>query len=129
MKKKTHRRIAKALLPNIDHSKIDTVNGLIDNPPPGTPTSPKLGRVPGLDYKGHRRKGHDVFSAAVAGYLGGKSDGVAVSGIHLASDMARDQIKKKFGSGWADVVEGGINILFEYQKRKRSPGRKQKKTD
>ena len=121
MKNKTHKNITRGILPRIDPKIVDQVNKMIDRPEPWMPTfSPKLGGVPGLSYRGHRRKGHDLPTAAIIGLLAGGPKGVAVALIHLGLDSARDQVVKANGAEVANLLEDAFNLAHElYKKNKR----------
>lgn len=69
MNRKTHNRIAKIILPDVDTRIIDRINKRMDRPETWAPVvSPALGKVPRLSYRGHRRQGHDVITAARIGF-------------------------------------------------------------
>ena len=114
MKNKTHNNITRRILPGLDPKIIEQINRMIDNPEPGMPTfSPELGGMPGLDYRGHRIKGHDLVSVTILGLILGGPKGLAAALIHPALDSARDQVVKKYGSNVADVLESIFNLGYE----------------
>ena len=75
--------------------------------------SPKLGHVPGLSHRGHRKYGHDLLTAGIIGFAVGGPEGVAVSFTHLSTDAARDQIVEVAGLNVADAAEALLNCLFD----------------
>lgn len=126
MKNKTHRNITRRVLPGIDPKIIEKVNRMMDNPESWMPTySPELGGMPGLDYRGHRRKGHDLLTALIIGLLAGGPKGAASALTHLGLDSARNQVVKKYGAEGANLLEDGFNLAHVFYK-KRSKKRKRK---
>jgi hypothetical protein len=117
MHHKTHRRIAKALLPNVPTETINRINRQMDKPPPGTPDSPDFAKLPMIKYEGHRRKGHDLL-ALVNGHKEAGLEGMAVVAIHLALDAAREPVTKKYGAATADLSEAIFNFLWDMHKQK-----------
>lgn len=126
MNRKTHNRIAKIILPDVDTRIIDRINKRMDRPETWAPVvSPALGKVPGLSYRGHRRQGHDVMTAARIGLQEGGLEGLIASATHLALDAGRDQITKKYGAGVPDLVEALVNLGFDVYKK--SPEKRRKR--
>jgi len=130
MNRKTHRRIAKALLPNLPTKKIERINRRIDTPDGITPNSPEFAKVPGLDYRGHRKKGHDPLIAGTIGFLEAGWEGAAAAEIHVGLDVVSDLIRKKYGSGVRDLIEAICNLEYdlckEKHKSKKRRGRQRK---
>lgn len=82
MKNKTHRKITKRILPEIDPKIVEEINRMMDKPEPWMPTiSPKLGRIPWLSYRGHRTKGHDLLTVMCIGLVMGGLEGAAAGGF------------------------------------------------
>ena len=126
MNRKTHRRIAKALLPNLPTKKIERINRRIDTPDETVPNSPEFAKVPGLDYRGHRKKGHDPLAAAGIGFGEAGWEGAAAAEIHIGLDIVSDMIRKKYGSGVRDLIEAignfGYDLSKEEYKSKKKKG-------
>jgi len=127
LKNKTHRNITRRILPGIDPRIIEEVNRMMDTPEPWMPSySPELGGMPGLDYRGHRRKGHDLLTALIAGLRAGGLEGAVAAFTHLGLDSARDQIAKEYGAEGANLLEDTFNLAHALNKKrskKRSPKR------
>lgn len=130
MNRKTHRRIAKALLPNLPTKKIERINRRIDTPDETVPNSPEFAKVRWLDYKGHRKKGHDPLIAGTIGFLEAGWEGAATAEIHVGLDVVSDLIRKKYGSGVRDLIEVignlGYDLSKEEYKIKKKKGRRLK---
>ena len=110
MKNKTHKNITRGILPGIDPKIIEQVNRMMDSPEQWMPIfSPELGAMPGLDYRGHRRKGHDLLTAATIGVLAGGPKGLLAALIHLGLDSARDQVVQS-GAEVANLLEDIFNL-------------------
>ena len=120
MQTKSHKKLAKKLAPKVDVSDIDRINAAIDNPSSAIRESDaRLPTMPGADNRGHRRKGHDLFTATIIGFVVAGVAGIAVALIHLFADAARDQVRERAGTGVADMMEGGVNALLEWDEKRR----------
>jgi hypothetical protein len=120
MNRKTHNRIAKRILKDTDPKIIERINNRMDGGGKSMPqVSPSVGRVPGLSNHGHRRWGHDLLTAGLIGFQEGGPKGLIPPAIHLALDVGRDQITKRYGSGVADLVEALINIGVDLDNKKK----------
>jgi hypothetical protein len=129
MKRKTHNRIVKTLFPWIAYVITDAVNRTIDTPKPWMPNAdPRLGKFPGLVYKGHRKKGHDLVTAAVLGFLKGRLDGLIVAVAHLGADAVRDGIRSRWGTEIADIMEDSINLAHVMNEKRKLEKREKKGT-
>lgn len=122
MKRKTHRRVTKALLPKLPTKKIDRINSRLDKPEPTTPDSPEFAKLPGLDYRGHRKKSHDPLMAGLTGFQEAGLDGVAAAEIHIALDVASDVIRIKTGAETRDLIEAIGNLAYKLWKEKKRNG-------
>src|SRR5436853_3094295 len=127
MNRKTHRRIAKSVLPNLPTKKINIINRRIDRPGGTTPVSPEFARLPGLDYRRHRKKGHDVLTAGIIGYQEAGPQGAMAGEIHIVTDLVSDLIRKKSRSGIRDLIEAGGNLAYELFKEHNDKKRKSRK--
>ena len=85
--------------------------------------SPKLGQVPGLSHRGHRKYGHDLLTATLIGLFAGGPKGVPVAWTHLFADAARDRAVTAGGSEAADLGEAFFNYIVA-QKRERRKGQR-----
>lgn len=125
MKNKTHRNITRRILRGIDPKIIEEVNRIMDYPEPWMPSySPELGGMPGLDYRGHRRKGHDLLTAVIAGFLAGGPQGVAAAFAHLGLDSTRDQVVRKYGAEAANLLEDIFNLGHDLHKKRNTKRKK-----
>jgi hypothetical protein len=113
----THERMARILFPEMDRAVIERVNRAIDSPTSMIP-SIEQGRIPGMNYKGHRKYGHDLFSAGMLGYFNGGPAGLKAAWTHLYLDMMRDQIVKNVGYEGANFMEAMWNYLYGQSKRR-----------
>jgi hypothetical protein len=128
MKSKTYKNITRRILRGIDPRIIEEVNRLMDNPEPWMPTySPELGGMPGLDYRGHRRKGHDLLTAMIIGLRAGGLEGAAAAFTHLGLDSARDQVVKEYGAEGANLLEAGLNLAHALNKKSKKRNKKRSK--
>lgn len=125
MKNRTHKNITRDIFPGIDPKIVDQVNNMMDSPEPWMPTfSPELGGMPGLSYRGHRRKGHDLPTAAIIGLRAGGPQGLLAALIHLGLDSTRDQVVKKCGAEVANLLEDGFNLGHDHYKKSTKKKRK-----
>lgn len=120
MRKKSPKKITRKILPWVEPKTIDNTDSAVDKPGAAVPVSdPRLPVVPGAENKGHRRKGHDIVTAAILGGKSGGADGVLVAMTHLGLDALRDRIRKRYGSDVADIIESGINIVCDSSSKRR----------
>lgn len=65
--------MTKMMFPELDPSVVKRVNRSIDTPQAWMPqnTENSVGRVPGMNYAGHRKYGHDMVTAGMLGYFRG----------------------------------------------------------
>lgn len=118
MKSKTHRKITERILPDVDPKIVERINKATDKPEPWMPPfSPELGSMPGASHRGHRRKGHDLVTASIIGFLEGGPKGVVVALTHLGLDATRDRVVDKYGGDVADLVEDAFNIVDDLDKK------------
>jgi hypothetical protein len=128
MKKKTHKRMTRILFPDLDPRMIECVNKKMDTPQPWMPAySPKLGRVPGLAHSGHRKYGHDLFTAGIIGISEGRSEGLAAAWMHLLQDAARDQVVKASGEDGANLCEDLFNLAYGHLNKRSRTRTKEKR--
>jgi len=111
MQGKTHNKITRIIMPDLDPKKIERIDSIIDSAEPWMPkVAPEFGKVPGLSYRGHRNRGHDLLTASKIGFREGGPRGLAAALTHVALDAGRDQIVKKCGPNVADLVETVLNL-------------------
>jgi hypothetical protein len=99
----------------------------MDRPDGTIPISPEFAKLPWLDYKGHRRKGHDPLTAGIIGFQEAGLQGIAAAEIHIASDMISDLIRKKASTGVRDLIEAGGNLAYDHAKEQTKKKRKSRK--
>jgi hypothetical protein len=124
MKRKSHKKITKKLFPNVDPEVIDRINKLLDGPSNGYEPNPKFGRIPGLNYRGHRRWRHNAIGAIIAGYESDGIDGAIAAAAHVGVDLTRDQLIEAIGVDGADIIESALNIIFRLLEKKREKPKK-----
>ena len=126
MKRKTHKRSMRKLFPWADQKTLDAASALIDNPPAWLSYIPQMGRVPGLRYSGHRILGHDLLGACLAALLARHPEGLLAVAPHLAIDLTRDWMVRRYGSSAADLAEDVFNVAYEFLNERKKNAKKPK---
>jgi hypothetical protein len=133
MRSKTHKKIRETIFPNLDPKVLDRIDRRIDKSEPWMPEiSPPFGKVPGLSYRGHRKRGHDIITAGAVGLQEAGLIGGVAAETHLGADLLRDQIIKRWGPDAADLFEAllslSVNVYERHRKNRSRRGRRKVST-
>lgn len=123
----THDTLTKRHYPHLKRKKIREINRDIDSPSPllkkfrnSFPiitSHSQFGRIPGINYRGHRKYGHNVGDLAYLMYKHGP-DALKVWSDHMMQDMLRDSITRHYGSYAANIFEDTLVELNRPKYRK-----------